>query len=175
MRASASFMHALRNALDEARVERARDEGLITARQAANALKFIRAAKEVCANSIQTSLVRVGTRFVGEVAFDGKVWEGRRYGKDYPRGTSFTSEAEAYDFVARAVEEEAHESLRVADLPAFDPAVFLDSEEAAVAYMTAVWKEGDASLIGSALADVARSPWGQSCRKQSPQGKPNRG
>lgn len=64
--------------------------------------------------------------------------------------------------------------ISVADLPAFDPAICLDSEEAAVAYMMAVWEEGDASLIGSALADVARSPWGLSCRIQRTEATPVR-
>lgn len=104
MRASASFMRALRDDLDEDRVERALHEGLITAHQAAHALKSIRAAKEIRANPIQTQAVQVGTDFVGEIVFDGAAWQGRRYGKDYPNGPIFASEAEAYSFVVGAVE-----------------------------------------------------------------------
>lgn len=99
MRASATFMQALRHGLDESRVEQALDDGLITARQAASALKSIRDVKAIRANPIRTQAVQVGGQFIGEVVFDGAGWIGRRYGKDYPSGSVFGSEAEAHDYV----------------------------------------------------------------------------
>jgi len=95
-------MQSLRSGLDELRVERALGEGLITAGQAANALKFIRAAKAVRANPIRARPVQVGAQFMGEIEFDGVAWVGRRYGQNYLGGATFASEAEAYAFVCGA-------------------------------------------------------------------------
>lgn len=99
MKASASYVRKLRHDGDESQVERAREDGLITARQAASAKKFIRIANEIRANPIRAQLIQVGSQFVGEVEFVGGTWVGRRFGKDYPAGCSFASEEEAHDFV----------------------------------------------------------------------------
>lgn len=103
MRASPSFMQSLRKGLDEMRVVRARDEGTVTARQADNALKFIRAAKAKPARPRLSQLVKIDSQFVGEIVFDGVEWKGIRHGSDYPNGQAFASEAEAYAFVVGAV------------------------------------------------------------------------
>lgn len=47
--------------------------------------------------------------------------------------------------------------IKVDELPEFDAAMFLDSEEAIAAYLTSVLEAGDASLLASALGDVARA------------------
>ena len=46
---------------------------------------------------------------------------------------------------------------KVADLPAFDAAPYLDSEEAVAAYLTDVIEANDASLLAAALGDIARA------------------
>lgn len=104
MKVSASYVRKLRNDCDESQVERALEEGLITARQAASALKFIRTANEIRANPIRAQLIQVRSQFVGEIEFLGGTWVGRRYGKDYPAGCSFASEEEAHDFVVAGAE-----------------------------------------------------------------------
>lgn len=105
MRANATFMANLRHGLDENRVERALEEGLVTTRQAANALKFIRAAKAIRDNPIRGMVVQVEGRLVGEIDFDGTVWVGRRFGKDFAKGCAFASEAEAHEYVVGGVEK----------------------------------------------------------------------
>lgn len=104
MKASASYVRKLRNDCDESQVERALEDGLISARQAASAMKFIRLANEIRANPIRAQLIQVGSHFVGEVEFLDGTWIGRRYGKDYPSGCSFASEEEAHDFVVAGAE-----------------------------------------------------------------------
>jgi len=47
--------------------------------------------------------------------------------------------------------------IKVADLPAFDAAPYLDSEEAVAAYLTDVIEANDASLLAAALGDIARA------------------
>ena len=47
--------------------------------------------------------------------------------------------------------------IRIADVPDFDPAEQLRSEEDVAAYLTAVLEEDDAALLASALGDIARS------------------
>lgn len=46
---------------------------------------------------------------------------------------------------------------RIADLPEFDFAEHLDSDEAIVEYLNAVLDENDPSLLASALGDIARA------------------
>lgn len=104
MNASASFIRKLRADLDESQVDRAREDGFITARQAAGAMKFIRAANEIRGKPIRARVIQVGSQLAGEVEFVGGAWIGRRYGKDYPAGCSFASEADAYDFVVAGAE-----------------------------------------------------------------------
>src|SRR5512137_1137668 len=47
--------------------------------------------------------------------------------------------------------------IKVADLPRFDAAPYLDSEEAIAAYLTDVIEANDASLLAAALGDIARA------------------
>jgi probable addiction module antidote protein len=42
-------------------------------------------------------------------------------------------------------------------LPIFDPASYLDSEEAIAAYLTDILETNDAALLASALGDIARA------------------
>lgn len=46
---------------------------------------------------------------------------------------------------------------RIADLPEFDAAEYLDDEQAIAAYLTAVLEENDPALLAAALGDVARA------------------
>lgn len=43
------------------------------------------------------------------------------------------------------------------ELPAFDAAPYLDSEEAIAAYLTDILEANDAGLLASALGDIARA------------------
>lgn len=47
--------------------------------------------------------------------------------------------------------------IRIADLPEFDPAEYLDSDQAIVEYLDAILTEGDAGLLAAALGDIARA------------------
>jgi probable addiction module antidote protein len=47
--------------------------------------------------------------------------------------------------------------LKVSDLPEFDAAEYLSSDEEVAAYLTAVLEENDAALLAAALGDIARS------------------
>ena len=47
--------------------------------------------------------------------------------------------------------------IKVDELPAFDAAPFLDSEEAIAAYLTDILQAGDAALLAAALGDIARA------------------
>lgn len=47
--------------------------------------------------------------------------------------------------------------IKIDELPEFDAALFLDSEEAIAAYLTSVLAAGDAALLAAALGDVARA------------------
>ena len=47
--------------------------------------------------------------------------------------------------------------LKVADLPEFDAAEYLDSEEAVAAYLTAMIEDGDPALLAAALGDIAKA------------------
>jgi probable addiction module antidote protein len=47
--------------------------------------------------------------------------------------------------------------INVADLPAFDAAPYLDSEEAIAAYLTDILEANDAALLASSLGDIARA------------------
>lgn len=46
---------------------------------------------------------------------------------------------------------------RIADLPEFDAAEYLDDERAIAAYLTAILEENDPALLTAALGDVARA------------------
>jgi probable addiction module antidote protein len=46
---------------------------------------------------------------------------------------------------------------KIADLPEFDAAEYLDDEQAVAAYLTAVLEENDPALLAAALGDVARA------------------
>jgi probable addiction module antidote protein len=46
---------------------------------------------------------------------------------------------------------------RVSDLPSFDPAQYLDSDEAVAQYLTAILEENDPGLLAAALGDIARA------------------
>ncbi len=47
--------------------------------------------------------------------------------------------------------------IKVADLPEFDTAHYLDSETSIAAYLTSILEANDASLLASALGDIARA------------------
>jgi probable addiction module antidote protein len=47
--------------------------------------------------------------------------------------------------------------IKASDLPEFDAALYLDSEEAIAAYLTDILEANDAALLASALGDIARA------------------
>jgi probable addiction module antidote protein len=47
--------------------------------------------------------------------------------------------------------------INVSELPEFDAAEYLNSEEEVAAYLTAVLEENDPALLAAALGDIARS------------------
>ena len=47
--------------------------------------------------------------------------------------------------------------MKISDLPDFDPAEYLKTEEDIAAYLTCILEENDASLLASALGDIAKS------------------
>jgi probable addiction module antidote protein len=47
--------------------------------------------------------------------------------------------------------------IKVADLPAFDAAPYLDNEVAIAAYLTDILEANDPALLASALGDIARA------------------
>ena len=47
--------------------------------------------------------------------------------------------------------------IKVSDLPEFDAAEYLDSDEAVAEYLTAVLERDDSSLLAAALGDIARA------------------
>jgi len=46
---------------------------------------------------------------------------------------------------------------KVSELPEFDAALYLDSEEAVAAYLTDILESGDSALLAAALGDIARA------------------
>jgi hypothetical protein len=48
-------------------------------------------------------------------------------------------------------------TINVDDLPEFDPAKYLDSEESIAVYLTGILEANDAALLASALGDIARA------------------
>jgi len=49
------------------------------------------------------------------------------------------------------------ETIKVADLPEFDPAEYLNNEQEIAAYLSAVIAEDDPGLLAAALGDIARA------------------
>lgn len=47
--------------------------------------------------------------------------------------------------------------IRIADIPDFDAAEYLDNEQAIAEYLTVVLSENDAPLLAAALGDIARA------------------
>ena len=47
--------------------------------------------------------------------------------------------------------------IKIADLPEFDAAPYLGSEEAIAAYLTDILSANDAALLAAALGDIARA------------------
>ena len=47
--------------------------------------------------------------------------------------------------------------IKTADLPEFDAAPYLDSEQAIAAYLTDILEAGDPALLAAALGDIARA------------------
>jgi probable addiction module antidote protein len=47
--------------------------------------------------------------------------------------------------------------IRVANLPEFDAAEYLDSEKAIAEYLTAMIEAGDPAMLAAALGDIARA------------------
>ncbi len=48
--------------------------------------------------------------------------------------------------------------IKISDLPDFDAAEYLNSEEDIAAYLTTVIEENDPALLAAALGDIARQP-----------------
>lgn len=46
---------------------------------------------------------------------------------------------------------------KISDLPSFDAADYLDSEEANTAYLNAILEENDDALLAEALEDIAKA------------------
>ena len=59
------------------------------------------------------------------------------------------------------------QKIRLSDLPDFDVAEHLDSEQAIADYLTVVLEDNDASLLAAALGDIARSRGMSEMAKQS--------
>ena len=49
------------------------------------------------------------------------------------------------------------QSIKVADLPEFDAATYLDSDAAIAAYLTDILDANDSALLAAALGDIARA------------------
>lgn len=47
--------------------------------------------------------------------------------------------------------------IKVSDLPAFDAAPYLDTDEAVAAYLTDILEASDPALLAAALGDIARA------------------
>lgn len=47
--------------------------------------------------------------------------------------------------------------VKITDLPSFDAADYLDSEEAITAYLNAILEENDNALLAEALGDIAKA------------------
>ena len=47
--------------------------------------------------------------------------------------------------------------IRVTDLPSFDTAQYLDSDEAIAEYLTSILEENNPGLLAAALGDIARA------------------
>ena len=47
--------------------------------------------------------------------------------------------------------------IKISDLPAFDAAPYLDSEEAVAAYLTDIMSANDPALLAAALGEIARA------------------
>ena len=47
--------------------------------------------------------------------------------------------------------------VKIADLPSFDAADYLDSEEAITAYLNTILEENDDALLAEALGDIAKA------------------
>ena len=50
-----------------------------------------------------------------------------------------------------------HKRIKTADLPEFDAASYLESEQAIAAYLTDILEAGDPALLAAALGDIARA------------------
>lgn len=47
--------------------------------------------------------------------------------------------------------------IRISDLPDFDPAEYLDTEQAVAEYLTVILEDNDPALLAAALGDIARA------------------
>ncbi len=47
--------------------------------------------------------------------------------------------------------------VKIADLPSFDAADYLDSEEVITAYLNAILEENDDALLAEAVGDIAKA------------------
>ncbi len=54
-------------------------------------------------------------------------------------------------------ENTMNKRIKAADLPEFDPAVYLQTETAVAAYLTDILEANDAALLAAALGDIARA------------------
>ena len=47
--------------------------------------------------------------------------------------------------------------IKISEIPAFDAAEYLTSDEEVAAYLTTILEENDAALLAAALGDIARA------------------
>ncbi|MES2075061.1 MAG: hypothetical protein V4462_05510 [Pseudomonadota bacterium] len=64
--------------------------------------------------------------------------------------------------------------IKVAELPGFDPAAYLDSEETIGAYLADVLAANDAALLAAALDDIARARAAAAAKAAAPPTPPSR-
>lgn len=104
-------MERLRTQGDRESVERAFLHGKITEQQAKNLLKLITAVAQVKAHPLPVLVQSETGRILGKVhpSGEGKSWEARPYGKNYPAGEMLGSQEEAVEYVMHAAAEKASE------------------------------------------------------------------
>ena len=83
------------------------------------------------------------------------------------KSTQTADVTKAVKLAAMIEEETITKKISIADLPDFDAAEYLDSEQAIAEYLTVVLEDNDASLLAAALGDIARARGMSEIAKQS--------
>ena len=73
------------------------------------------------------------------------------------KSTQVADISRAVKLAARIEEKTMAKKIRVADLPEFDAAEYLDSEKAIAEYLTVMIEGGDPAMLAAALGDIARA------------------